>query len=349
MDDYLKYVPIAIIILLTVPLAVVSIYRYRTIIKLVEELEVLRREMRKLEAKLSNNARTDIYNYLLVRVVEDANALEKRIENNKGANKFNELLEIYKKIAELNSELSKYSVEEINQANIIRLNKRINEELNQAASKESSKNLIEELDQKSDVDLQASPLESFELIIENNTKIFSNISINIFFIFFFIILFFSYFSNRSIKKNVALINVLTFFFDFFFKNFKNLVLNTRYERYFFFLLTVFIFIVFENLGSFYLLELPFNSHAAITLFLSFILFFNYVINFLINFNEKSHKKFIQKDVNIFIIIFLFFIEIISFFIRPLSLGVRLFANILSEHISVHIFFTAFIFVFKFIF
>ena len=194
-----------------------------------------------------------------------------------------------------------------------------------------------------------SPLESFNVIVENNIKIFSNISINIFFIFFFIVLFFSYFNNKSIKKNIILINILTFFFDFFFKNFKNLVSNVRYERYFFLMLTIFVFIVFENLGSFYLLELPFNSHAVITLFLSFILFFNYVINFLINFNETSYKKFIQKDINIFIIIFLFFIELISFFIRPLSLGVRLFANILSGHISVHIFFTAFIFAFKFMF
>ena len=197
--------------------------------------------------------------------------------------------------------------------------------------------------------LISSPLESFNVIIENNINIFSNISINIFFIFFFIILFFSYFNNKSIKKNVVLINILVFFFNFFFKNFKNLVTNIRYERYFFLVLTVFIFIVFENLGSFYLLELPFNSHAIITLFLSFILFFNYVISFIINFNETSCKKFIQKDINIFIIYFLFFIELISFFIRPLSLGVRLFANILSGHIPVHIFFTAFIFAFKYMF
>ena len=198
-------------------------------------------------------------------------------------------------------------------------------------------------------EISASPLETFNVIIDNNISFFSNFSINIFLIFFLIILFFSYFNNKSIKKNIVLINTLTFFFNFFFNNFKNLVLSVRYERYFFLLLTIFIFIIFENLGSFYLLELPFNSHAVITLFLSFILFFNYVINFLINFNETSYKKFIQKDINVFITIFLFFIELISFFIRPFSLGVRLFANILSGHILVHIFFTAFIFAFKFMF
>ena len=194
-----------------------------------------------------------------------------------------------------------------------------------------------------------SPLEAFNVNIERNVMLFSNTSINIFLIFFSIILFFSYFNNKSIKKNIVLIKLSAFFFDFFFINFKNLVPNVRYERYFFLLLTVFIFVVFENLGSFYLLELPFNSHAVITLFLSFILFFNYVINFLINFNEIGYKKFVQKDINIFIAFFLFFIELISFFIRPFSLGVRLFANILSGHILVHIFFTAFIFAFKFMF
>ena len=207
-------------------------------------------------------------------------------------------------------------------------------------------NFIEE--NESDSSMQ-SPLEAFNVIIDNNTILFSNISINIFFIFFFIVLFFSYFNNKSIKKNMALINILNYFFSSFFANFKNLVPNVRYERYFFVLLATFIFIIFENLGSFYLLELPFNSHAIITLFLSFILFFNYVINILINFNEKGYKKFVQQNINIFFAIFLFFIELISFFIRPFSLGVRLFANILSGHILVHIFFTAFIFAFKFMF
>lgn len=194
-----------------------------------------------------------------------------------------------------------------------------------------------------------SPLESFDVIIENGITFFSNISINIFLIFFFIILFFSYFNNRSIKENIPLINLVNLIFNFFFNTFKNLVPNVRYERYFFLLLSTFVFILFENLGSFYLLELPFTSHAVITLFLSFILFFNYVIIMLINFNELSYKKFVQKNINIFFAFFLFFIELISFLIRPFSLGIRLFANILSGHISVHIFFSAFIFTFKFMF
>ena len=198
-------------------------------------------------------------------------------------------------------------------------------------------------------DIMSSPLESFNVMIESNINLFSNVSLNIFLIFFSIILFFSYFNNRSIKKNVPLINLLSFFFDFFFSTFKNLVPNVRYERYFFILLATFVFIVFENLGSFYFLELPFSSHAVITLFLSFILFFNYVITMLINFNELSYKKFVQKNINIFFAFFLFFIELISFLIRPFSLGIRLFANILSGHILVHIFFTAFIFAFKFMF
>jgi len=210
--------------------------------------------------------------------------------------------------------------------------------------KTESKLIMEEKD-----NIMNSPLESFNVMIENNINFFSNISLNIFLIFFSIILFFSYFNNRSIKKNIPLINLLSFFFNFFFDTFKNLVPNVRYERYFFILLTTFIFIVFENLGSFYLLELPFSSHAVITLFLSFILFFNYVLTMLINFNELSYKKFVQKNINIFFACFLFFIELISFLIRPFSLGIRLFANILSGHILVHIFFTAFIFAFKFMF
>jgi len=197
-------------------------------------------------------------------------------------------------------------------------------------------------------DAMNSPLESFNVMIES-VSLFNNISLNIFLIFFSIILFFSYFNNRSIKKNIPLMNLFGFFFNFFFGTFKTLVSNVRYERYFFILLFTFIFIVFENLGSFYLLELPFTSHAVITLFLSFVLFFNYVITMIINFNELIYKKFVQKNINALFAFFLFFIELISFLIRPFSLGIRLFANILSGHILVHIFFTAFIFAFKFMF
>lgn len=195
-----------------------------------------------------------------------------------------------------------------------------------------------------------SPLESFNVYLNNSVSIFDNISINIFLVFFFII--FSFFiinNNLSIKKNIILILFLKNIFDFFFNNFKNLVSNVRFERYFFLLLSVFLFIIFENIGGLYLLELSYNSHAIITLFLSFFLFFNYLINFIINFNENIYKKFLQNNINIFFASFLFIIEIISFLIRPFSLGIRLFANILSGHILIHIFFNVLIFTFKFFF
>lgn len=195
-----------------------------------------------------------------------------------------------------------------------------------------------------------SPLESFNVYLNNSISIFDNISINIFLVFFFII--FSFFiinNNLSIKKNIILILFLKNIFDFFFNNFKNLVSNVRFERYFFLLFSVFLFIIFENIGGLYLLELSYNSHAIITLFLSFFLFFNYLINFIINFNENIYKKFLQNNINIFFASFLFIIEIISFLIRPFSLGIRLFANILSGHILIHIFFNVLIFTFKFFF
>ncbi len=54
--------------------------------------------------------------------------------------------------------------------------------------KTKSKLTMEEKD-----DVMSSPLESFNVMIENNINFFSNVSLNIFLIFFSIILFFSYF------------------------------------------------------------------------------------------------------------------------------------------------------------
>lgn len=197
-----------------------------------------------------------------------------------------------------------------------------------------------------------SSLEGFSIIFENlSVGLFDYTSINIFINFLFISLIFSIFISNSlnIKKNINVINFFTFIFNFFFNIFKTLILSIRLERFFIFLLSIFYFILFQNLGGFSLYEVSFTSHAIITLFLSFIIFFNYVINYVINFNELSYEKFVQKNLHIILVSILFVIEFVSFFVRPFSLGVRLFANILSGHILMHIFFNAFLAAYKMFF
>ena len=117
------------------------------------------------------------------------------------------------------------------------------------------------------------------------------------------------------------------------------------ERFFFVIISYFLCIIFFNLGGFSFYELSFMSHVSITFFFSFSIFINYVINLFINFNESFYLKFVQK-ANVILVPFLFLIEIVSFFVRPFSLGIRLFANVMSGHILMHMFFSTFIFCYK---
>jgi len=200
--------------------------------------------------------------------------------------------------------------------------------------------------------LNKNPLESFLVLNENfNNLHFDNLSVNIVVNFTIIFIFFALLLDNTfnIFLNYNNVKISKLFLDYFYAIFKNILPNTRSERFFYPSLYLFIYILFTNIAGFCLLELSLTSHAIIAIFLSFFLFFNCVINIFINFNENTYKKFLQKDSGIFLIAPLFLIELISFLVRPFSLGVRLFANILSGHILIHIFFNAFLYAYKSIF
>jgi len=193
-----------------------------------------------------------------------------------------------------------------------------------------------------------SPLDSFIVINDNINSIFNNLAIDLILYFFipifFIILIFNI-NNKYFFTGKLLLSILNFF-NILYNLFKNLIASSRSERFFIFILSIFIFIIFSNIAGFFLIELPLTSHAIITLFLSFIMFFNYTITSLILNNEKFYKHFLLDKLNILLKVILFVIELVSYFVRPFSLGVRLFSNILSGHILIHIFFSAFMYAYK---
>jgi len=80
------------------------------------------------------------------------------------------------------------------------------------------------------------------------------------------------------------------------------------------------------------------------MFLAFTVFFSFFLTAILNFDKLYVFKFIEAEISLFLKILLFFIELISFFIRPFSLGIRLFTNMLSGHILLHIFASFFIYV-----
>ena len=102
-------------------------------------------------------------------------------------------------------------------------------------------------------------------------------------------------------------------------------------RFFPFLYTLFMLILFSNIFGLFPYAFTVTSHICVTFSLAFILFFG-VTFFGLYYNYLTFFKFfIPAGVPSFLLAFLVLIEVTSYFIRPFSLSIRLFANMLAGH------------------
>jgi F-type H+-transporting ATPase subunit a len=107
-------------------------------------------------------------------------------------------------------------------------------------------------------------------------------------------------------------------------------------KYFSHLYTIFIVILFYNLVGL----LPFNftvsSQVIITFTLALSYFIAWIIVGVINLRRNYLYLFSPKNMPMWLLPLLTCVETLSYFLRPVSLGVRLFANMLAGHILLHI-------------
>ena len=109
------------------------------------------------------------------------------------------------------------------------------------------------------------------------------------------------------------------------------------RRFFPFVFTLFIFIFMANmLGMFPYWFAP-TSQIVITATMALMVFLSVLIIGLAKNGLKFFKLFVPSGVPIYILPFVVLIEIISFFSRPLSHAVRLWANILAGHLVLKVF------------
>jgi F-type H+-transporting ATPase subunit a len=80
-----------------------------------------------------------------------------------------------------------------------------------------------------------------------------------------------------------------------------------------------------------------SSHIIVTAALAFLVFFTVVIYGFYKNGLKFFKLFVPSGIPIFILPLVVFIEVFSFFLRPISHSVRLFANMLAGHIALAVF------------
>jgi F-type H+-transporting ATPase subunit a len=108
-------------------------------------------------------------------------------------------------------------------------------------------------------------------------------------------------------------------------------------KFFPLIFSLFMFICVSNLVGIIPYTFTVSSHLIVTAALAFLVFFTVVIYGFYKNGLKFFKIFVPSGVPIYILPLVVFIEVFSFFLRPISHSVRLFANMLAGHISLKVF------------
>lgn len=164
-------------------------------------------------------------------------------------------------------------------------------------------------------------LEQFEIIYLN---IFSNYTATLLFIWISVGLSWIYLlvfqvSLKSLCKSILVV-------------INQQVTNIHFFIYLPLLFSLLFFILNSNYNGLIMYTLTITSHIWLTFSISLSCFIGITIIGYLN-NQKNLKNFFIPAgiTNIFLLYFVIFIEILSYLMRPLSLSIRLFANMLAGH------------------
>ena len=109
------------------------------------------------------------------------------------------------------------------------------------------------------------------------------------------------------------------------------------KSFFPFIFTLFMFVLFCNMVGMLPYSFTVTSHIIVTFVLAAIIFVGVTIIGFIKHGFKYFELFVPKGVPIVLLPLIIVIEIISYLSRPVSLSVRLFANMLAGHTMLKVF------------
>ena len=108
-------------------------------------------------------------------------------------------------------------------------------------------------------------------------------------------------------------------------------------RFFPLVFSLFMFILVANLIGLIPYTFTVTSHIIITVSLALLVFLTVIIYGFARNGLKFFRLFVPSGIPIFVLPLVVFIEVFSFFLRPVSHSVRLFANMLAGHIALKVF------------
>ncbi|PPR79267.1 MAG: ATP synthase subunit a [Alphaproteobacteria bacterium MarineAlpha2_Bin1] len=109
------------------------------------------------------------------------------------------------------------------------------------------------------------------------------------------------------------------------------------KPYFPFIFTLFIFILFSNVLGLIPYSFTVTSHIIVTFALAMVVFIGVTIIGLVKHRIKFFTLFVPKGIPLALAPLLIIIELISYLVRPITLSVRLFANMMAGHTLLKVF------------
>jgi len=113
--------------------------------------------------------------------------------------------------------------------------------------------------------------------------------------------------------------------------------GSKAKPYFPFVFSLFMFVLFCNMLGMLPYSFTVTSHIIVTFALAAVIFIGVTIIGFVNHGIKYLKLFIPSGVPLFLLPLIVIIEIISYLSRPVSLSVRLFANMMAGHTMLKVF------------
>jgi F-type H+-transporting ATPase subunit a len=108
-------------------------------------------------------------------------------------------------------------------------------------------------------------------------------------------------------------------------------------KFFPLIFSLFMFICVSNLVGIIPFTFTISTHLIVTAALALLVFFTVLIYGFYKNGLKFFRIFVPSGIPIYILPLVMFIEILTFFLRPVSHSVRLFANMLAGHIALKVF------------
>jgi F-type H+-transporting ATPase subunit a len=109
------------------------------------------------------------------------------------------------------------------------------------------------------------------------------------------------------------------------------------KPFFPFIFSLFLFILFGNLLGMFPHTFTITSHLLVTFLLAFMVFLMVTVTGFVRHGFHFFHLFVPSGVPLALAPFLMVIELLSFCVRPISLSIRLFANMMAGHILLKIF------------